>query len=475
MPSMRPVESPVRARSIRVLSVALVLALHVPGLGQAAPAVSTIVAFNGSAPNGGVVVGDEDGNLYGTSSLSTSVAGGIVFRTTPDGSSVSTVHQFTSSEAYSPAAGLLVGSDGLLYGTTAFGVPTQANTTGTVFSLATTGSGFTILYRLASSTGFNKNGSPINTDGAYPSAALIEGGDGQLYGVTRAGGPNGTGAVFRLSRDGSDFQVLHAFGEITSDAKAIPAVNADGIAPLGELLLAGDGYLYGTASSGGANGRGTVFRLKPDGSGFEVRHTFSQLTTGTTTTNVDGAAPPAGLTDGEDGLLYGVTSVGGAHGVGTVFSFDPNSGLLTTLHDFETAKGSVPGGTLLLGTDTRLYGTTQFGGTTSSGGTSSLGTIFSIARDGTGFAVLHNFDGEAGSVPVGKLLQLSDSVLVGVNSSGGNCGQGTLFQYSSTGQTVTGNTSCGQRKKNQSGGGGTTPAAVALLTLLGLTRLRRRD
>jgi MYXO-CTERM domain-containing protein len=473
MPSMRPVESAIRARPLSaLLTMLLALALPVPSFGQASPAVSTIVAFNGSTPNGGIVLGD-DGNLYGTSAANTIVAGGLVFRAAPDGSSISTLHQFTTSEGYSPAAGLLLGSDGLLYGTTTLGVATEPNTTGTVFRLAPDGSGFTIIYRFAKWTLSNKNGTAINTDGAYPSAALIEGSDGLLYGTTQAGGPNGTGAVFRLSTDGSDFQLLHAFGEITSAAQAFPATNVDGAAPLGDLLLAADGFLYGTTTSGGTNGRGTIFRLQPDGSGFEVRHTFSQLSTGTTAANVDGASPLVGLTDGEDGLLYGVTSQGGANGAGTAFSFDPNSGLLTTLHDFETSKGSVPGGALLVGTDTKLYGTTKFGGTTSSGGASNLGTLFSIARDGTGFAVLHNFDGENGSVPVGRLLQLSDSLLVGVSNSDGSCGQGTLFQYSSTGQTVDGDTSCG-RKKRSKGGGGTTPAVLALLALLGLAGLRRR-
>jgi uncharacterized repeat protein (TIGR03803 family) len=472
MLSMRPVETPTLARLCLAL-LPLLLVLPVVVQGQTTPAVSTVVAFNGSAPNGGLVLGS-DGALYGTTSSSSSVAGGLIYRTLPDGSSVTTLHQLANSEGYSPQAGLLLASDDLLYGTTSLGAVTQPDTTGTVFRLATDGRDFSIVHRFANWTSANANASPINTDGAYPDAALIEGSDGALYGVTRAGGPNGTGTVFRLSRDGTSFQSLHAFGPITSASGAVVVTNADGMSPLGDLVQAADGFLYGTATQGGANGRGTVFRLRLDGSGFEVRHTFSALSSANPPLNADGAAPLAGLTDGEDGLLYGVTSQGGGKGYGTVFSLDPNSGLLTTLHDFDNAQGNAPSGALLLGLDSRLYGTTKFGGTLGSGGASSLGTIFSMARDGTGFTVLHNFDNSKGSVPRGKLLQLGSSVLVGVNTGGGNCGQGTIFRYSAAGDTVTGNTNCGQKKKNQYGGGTVTPALVALLGLLGFARRRRR-
>lgn len=473
MPSMRPVQSFNYFRYAPALLAASLLMSSAASFGQAAPAVSTVFAFSASLPNGGLVLGP-DGGLYGTSSSSTRVTGGLVYRSTVTGSSVTTLHQLVADEAVAPKAGLLLGSDGLLYGTTQLGSATVANTGGTTFRIAIDGTGFTILHRFAVWTTSNVNGSPNNTDGAYPESALIEGSDGYLYGVTRAGGANGTGVIFRQSLDGTAFSVLHEFGPVTSAASDSVIKNADGATLVARLLQAPDGYLYGTAQAGGANGRGTIFRIHLDGSGFEVVHEFTNVSSASPGSNSDGATPRAGLTDGLDGRLYGVASAGGSQGVGTVFAFDPNSNLLTTIHDFDTASGATPAGALIVGADSRLYGTTTGGGTNSSGGTTTHGTIFSIALDGTGFTKLYSFDGTHGSGPYGPLLQLNATTFLGIAASGGKCGQGTLFQYSSTGATITGNTTCGQ-KKNNSGGGAVAPGLLLLFGALGLARRRRRD
>jgi uncharacterized repeat protein (TIGR03803 family) len=108
------------------------------------------------------------------------------------------------------------------------------------------------------------------------------------------------------------------------------------------------------------------------------------------------------------------------------------------------------------------------------GGTvSTLGTIFSINRDGTGFTKLHSFDGTKGATPVGKLLQLTDSVFVGATSQGGNCGGGTVYQLSLTGETATGRTDCGRGDNNDNGGGSMAPGLLLLLGLLGFARRLR--
>jgi uncharacterized repeat protein (TIGR03803 family) len=189
--------------------------------------------------------------------------------------------------------------------------------------------------------------------------------------------------------------------------------------------------------------------------------------------NVGGASPLAGLTDGKDGRFYGVASDGGANGVGTIFAFDPVGRLFSVMHNFEDANGDTPAGAMILGLDTRLYGTTAAGGTTSSGSKSTLGTIFSIARDGTGFTKLYSFESAQGANPRGRLLQTNATTLIGVALDGGRCGQGTIYQYSSTGATVVGDTGCGQKKSNK-GGGTTTPVLLLLMGTLGLARARRR-
>jgi uncharacterized repeat protein (TIGR03803 family) len=476
MPSLRALDCRSLARLSRSLGFATFLTLAaVTAHGQAAtPAVSTVVSFSATTPNGGIVRGP-DGAYYGTTTSSSSVTGGLVYRVTPDGSAVATLYQMQNNESYAPAAGLLLGSDGLLYGTTTFGaVSVVANTAGTVFRLKPDGTGFTVVRNFAAWSTQNDNNNPINSDGAYPDATLIEGADGSLYGVARAGGPNGTGTVFRLAKDGSSFKVLHTFGVITSDKNASPVTNLDGAAPVGSLVEYSDGYLYGTTSFGGLNGRGTVFRVRPDGTGFQLVHTFSALSgSGSDATNSDGAAPVVGLTDGKDGRLYGLAGEGGANGRGTLFVIDPAARLLTVLHDFDGPNGSGPSGALILGRDTKLYGTTAFGGTNSNGGETNQGTIFAINRDGTGFTKLHSFDNSQGSNPTGPLLQISDTNFVGINLNGGSCGGGTLFLYAGNGITVEGNTRCGQKKKN-SGGGSGTPELLLLLAGLGIARVLRR-
>jgi uncharacterized repeat protein (TIGR03803 family) len=426
--------------------VALVAAGPALAFAQTAtPAVSPLVAFSGSQTAASPVIGP-DGALYGTTSTVNVVTGGLIYRLAVDG------------------------SDGRLYGTTSLGAASQANSSGTVYRVGIDGSAFTTLHRFESYSSLNASGAPINADGANPEAELVEGSDGFLYGVTRTGGSKGTGVVFKIAKDGSDFAVLHTFGAITSAADVTPATNADGIGPGAPLVLASDGYFYGTAARGGANGVGTLFRVHFDGTGFEVLHTFPALVASTTTpaTNEDGAVPLAGLTDGGDGRLYGVTNVGGSAGNGTIFALDPVGGVFSVLHNFDGTKGANPTGELLLAEDGKLYGTTATGGTNSSGNGTLFGTIFSIARDGTGFTSLFSFSGNDGSNPSGRLLQLDASTFVGVTQGGGRCGQGTVYQFSLTGAKADGITNCG-RKKN-SGGGGTAPVLLLLLAVAGVAR-----
>ena len=464
----------VSRRAMSSLATAAVL-LPLAAFGQSAtPAVSTIAAFSASETSAPPILGP-DGGLYGTARVTVFGAAGLIYRAEPDGSRISTVYQLGEQDGISPQSALLLGSDGRFYGTTSFAAAAEPGRFGTVFSVLPDGSGFTTLYTFALTTGVNSISGLINTDGVYPDAALIEGSDGYLYGIARQGGSNGTGTIFRLSRDGTAFELLHEFGPITSEPGAPIATNDDGHSPAGSLMEGADGYLYGTAFGGGENGRGTVFRLRHDGSGFQVVHAFSAATAPDEVSlpvNVDGAAPLAGLVDGGDSFLYGVASQGGASGNGTLFAIAPDGSSFTVLHDFEDATGARPAGALLLASDGRLYGTTVGGGSNEAGAVIGLGVIFSIARDGTGYEVLHVFDSTQGANPSGALLQLSDAVFVGTTENGANCGQGALYRLSLAGDTVDGITNCGRKKNNSSGGGSTAPALLLLLGVLGLRRLR---
>jgi len=459
--------APVASRCLLALLAGLPAAAFAQ---SAAPAVSTLAAFSGSQTYSTPVRGP-DGALYGVTSALNFITGGLIYRLAVDGSSIDTLHQMQVTDAFSPVSSLLLASDGKFYGTTTLGAANQVNTTGTVYRLNTDGSNFSVLHSFQAFATSNSIGNPINVDGANPEGELVEGSDGYLYGVARTGGPDGNGTVFKMSKDGMSFTVLHAFGATTSAATVTPSTNADGIGPLGPLVAGADNYFYGTAARGGANGSGTIFRVRFDGTGFEVLRTFPTLAASTTTTpatNVDGAVPLAGLTDGQDGRLYGVASIGGSIGNGTIYAYDPVGGVFSVLHNFDGNKGSQPSGELLLAQDGKLYGTTSSGGTNDNGNATVYGTIFSIARDGTGFTSVHSFAGSDGANPTGRLLQLNATTFVGITQSGGRCSQGTVYQLSLTGAEAKGVTNCGRKK--DSGGGGTAPALLLLLVVAGLAR-----
>lgn len=462
MPPMSRSPFAVAARSARLCLLVLLAAWPVVSPAQTNPVISTLAAFSGSQTFSGPVRGP-DGALYGVTSLSSVVSGGLVYRLAVDGSEIETVYQLKPEDGYNPSGGLLLGSDGVLYGTTGLGAYANANTAGTIFRLRPDGSDFAVIHRFADYTGNDPIAGGTNSDGASPDGELVEGSDGLLYGVTRVGGPNGTGVVYRISRDGTGFTVLHAFGAITSAADVNPSINPDGMNPTGTLLAAADGYLYGTASRGGANGTGTIFRLRLDGTGFAVLRALPELVASSTTpaTNADGAGPAAGLTDGQDGRLYGVMTQGGTNGFGTLFALDPVGGVYNVMHHFDNADGAQPSGELLLAQNGALFGSTTAGGTNANGNATVYGTIFSIARDGTGFDSIVSFGGDDGASPSGRMVQLDASTFVGSVLSGARCGQGGVYQLSLTGVEVKGVTNCG-RKKN-SGGGAVAPALLLLI------------
>jgi uncharacterized repeat protein (TIGR03803 family) len=142
------------------------------------------------------------------------------------------------------------GSDGWLYGVTAFG---GGSDRGIVFRIRRGGGDFSVLRRFTGSE-----------DGRNPYGRLAEGADGNLYGTTSIGGRSNSGTVFRVGRNGSGYQLLYGF-----DGTAAEGVNA-----LGGVSFGPDGLLYGITATGGEWGQGTLFRLNADGSGFEVHHHF---------------------------------------------------------------------------------------------------------------------------------------------------------------------------------------------------------
>jgi uncharacterized repeat protein (TIGR03803 family) len=342
-----------------------------------------------------------DGNLYGTTHLGGTNDTGTVFKITPgvglttlySFSALSSQYPYTNADGYDPRANLLQASDGNLYGTNTGG---GAYGCGTVFKI-TTGGAFTTLHSFS------------GPDGDFPQCALIQATDGNLYGTTYEGGANGNGTVFRITTGGT-LTTLYSFSPTT--------LNSDGLGPEAGLIQASDGNLYGTASQGGANGEGTIFKITPGG--FTTLYTFSAGNP-QDGTNADGSYPVGRLIQATDGNLYGTTVGGGASADGTVFKIT-TGGTLTSLHSFSYGEGLYPYAGLIQASDGNLYGTNT------GGGASADGTVFKITMGGA-LTVLYSFGFFDGGGPYAGLLQATDGNLYGTTLGGGdNGGYGTVFR-----------------------------------------------
>jgi uncharacterized repeat protein (TIGR03803 family) len=263
------------------------------------------------------------------------------------------------------------------------------------------------------------NGGPgydTNHDGITPQGGLILSSN-MLYGTASSGGSGGSGTIFAINTNGTGFRLLHSFTPPTD-------TNTDGIGPGDGLVLSGN-VLYGTASGGGTNGgSGTVFAINTDGSGFRTLYTFTALDYSTSTpTNGDGASPNGGLVLSSN-TLYGTAYAGGAGGNGTIFALNTNGGGFKTLYSFSgstsNTDGASPAGHLAM-SGTTLYGTAY------SGGTGLAGTIFAFDTGGPGLRTLHRFSRlDVGAFPAAGLV-LSSNVLYGTTPNWGGANGGTVF------------------------------------------------
>lgn len=231
------------------------------------------------------------------------------------------VHIFTGypSDGSVPYGGVVIGKDGVLYGTTKDGGSNGPSPGfGTVFSLTppTTPDAAWTETILHSFTPFT----PPGGDGVYPEAGVVIGESGVLYGTTYEGGTAGYGTVFSLTPPTSPGgawteTILHSF-----------AGGSDGANPEASVVIGRHGVLYGTTYGGGVSDEGTIFSLTPPASpGGAWTETVLYAFSG-----VDGALPTAPVVIGSGGVLYGTTKLGGSHicgglgnGCGTVFSLTP--------------------------------------------------------------------------------------------------------------------------------------------------------
>jgi uncharacterized repeat protein (TIGR03803 family) len=355
----------------------------------------------GANPQAGLVQG-ADGNFYGTTYGGGSHGSGTVFRITPAGA-ITVLYSFcvraNCADGANPMAALVQAADGNFYGTTYYGGTGRNSecvlnsSCGTIFRITHEG-------KLTTLHSFDF------TDGYNPTAGLIQGTDGDLYGATIR-------TAFKITLSGK-LTILHHF--------CLTKTCLDGIGVTG-LIQATDGNFYGTASDGGRFSNGTVFRMTPTGALTTLHHFCAML-------GCPDGSQPTGLILDADGNLYGTTTFGGtaaAPGDGTVFRISLG-GKFSTLHSFSgPPDGDQPLASLTRAEDGNFYGTTAYGGKVKCNPLPGCGTIFRVTNNGTE-TILYRFETGA-FFPFGKLLEAPDGSFYGTTVFGGY-DVGTVFHWS---------------------------------------------
>ncbi|MGZ8510805.1 MAG: choice-of-anchor tandem repeat GloVer-containing protein, partial [Chitinophagaceae bacterium] len=263
---------------------------------------------------------------------------------------------------------LIQATDGFFYGMAQQG---GNNGVGTIFKISSTGV-YTILHHFAHST-----------DGSSPQGSLIQGADGYLYGMTKGGGANDVGTIFKVSTTGVFKVIRHLL------------VGTDGGNPEGGLIKGKglDSNFYGITYF---NAR--IFKISPNGVVFTVLKTLNAAT--------EGSSPSGSLVLGADGNFYGTCYGGGSFNRGTIFKMTP-AGVYTVLkHLNPIPDGGYPAGSLVQAADGNFYGMT------SAGGTYNAGTIFRISSTGV-YAVIRHLDLlKDGGAPFGSLIIQKTPVLI---------------------------------------------------------------
>ena len=367
---------------------------------------------DGAQPDAGLTR-DAAGGFYGTTSLggSSGCGGGgcgAVFRLKASGSRwiLTKLYSFQGgNDGANPLAGVVLGPDGNLYGTTnAGGTGCGSAGCGTVYRLRPPARACasllcpwteTVLYRFSG-----------GADGAGPLyGALIMDHSGSLYGTTLNGGVHGSGVVYQLTPSGGGWteSVLCSFSN-----------GDDGAFPASGLTLDTAGSLYGTTQYGGTLNQGTVYRLTPSGSEW-IKTVLTNFESGE-------RQPIGGLTFDPSGNLYGTTYLGGTQGGGTVYKLQPSGGgwTDTVLRSFPGDGGPLASMTMDMAGD--LYGTAAT--------VDSAGLVFKLSPSGGAwrYTELHSFSGSDGSFPLSNVTLDASGDLYGTTSVGGPSGKGVIWK-----------------------------------------------
>jgi len=317
----------------------------------------------------------------------------------------------------------------------------------------------TILVADSNGNNFQSVYSFVHAIGRWPVGSMAFDQNGMAYGVTKLGGLGDSCVIYKYDIANHAYTLLHDF---------YVAKDSGWWDHSGPILLS-DGKLYGIGQAGGLYNGGAIYRLDPANSFYESLFDFDSLS---------GKVSSGRLLYLSDGKLYGTTSQGGAHNRGTIFRFDPVSYAYTVLHHFVDSTGYNTGyGSLIQGTDGKLYGVTKNGGpgiglgsffsydvvnnvftchylfssilngagfnnplvhapnglfyglANQGGSAASKGALYSFDIQNNTYTKLTVFDGTNGAKPESGLTLASNGKLYGTTTEGGTTNNGLVFSY----------------------------------------------
>lgn len=398
----------------------------------------------GKHPSGSLIQA-ENGKLYGMTSAGGAYDFGVIYEyDITYNSCVKKVDFDGQLKGAKPIATLMQASNGRFYGTTSAGGEYD---NGVLFAYDP----FT--NALSKKIDFN-----TGTHGAYPNGILVEGAAGKLYGMAAEGGANGKGLIYEYNFLNNSFSVKMSFNgsngrnpynnslvKVTNSKlygmTTVGGVNDLGVlfeydivsnsyikkvdfggvnfgaSPIGGVIKADNGNLYGATVYGGLNGFGVMFEFDLATNNFNKKLDFIAAS--------GGANPGNLLMQASDGKIYGITSYGGAFNKGILFDYDISKSIYNKRLDFvDKSDGCMPKGSLMLASNNLLYGLTT------EGGLYDMGVLFEYDMIKNTYEKKLNFDGEGiGANPSGSLVQTANGKMYGLTPKGGSYGNGVLFEY----------------------------------------------
>jgi len=392
----------------------------------------------------GSLIQVDNGKLYGLTSKGGSNNNGVLFEFDINSNSYSKLFDFDGVvSGGEPNGAVIQASNGKLYGMTYKG--------------GTSNLGVLFEFDINTNSYLKKMDLDIVSTGAWPSGSLIEASNGKMYGMTIGGGANSGGVIFEYDPIGNSFVVLidlddvitgeNPFGSLCTGSNGklygltwFGGVNNDGVFfeldlitnnfekiidfdtlvtgrnPVGSVMQASNGKMYGMTKYGGSVDRGVLFEYNLINGNFVKKIDFSE--------SVSGKWPSGSLLQANNGRIYGTTASGGIYGNGTLYEVNPATNFYSKKIDFKSdSLGRSPNGTLIQASNGKIYGLTNFGGDGYNGVIFEYDIIQNTCID------KYNFNDSLGSRPKGALVQGGNGYLYGMTKFGGMYGHGVLFEY----------------------------------------------